>query len=384
MRALTRAPAAAAIVASAFWLLLPSQAAGPRAALASAFVTERGAQLFLDGKPFRFAGANIHYLGRLGWGTSCFTPATGSCVGRYPTHREIDSALRAAARMHLAVVRVMSMTSVGSVNSIEPTLNHFNSAAFEPLDYAIAEARKANIRFEFPLCSDAYFYTGGEHTFTDWEHLTNAHRKYSPSVIARLFTTNRQVIAAFEGYIVHVLDHVNRYTGVAYKNDPTIMAWETVNELEYGNPAWTETIARYVKGIAPNQLIVDGTEYQDSRNPQELHLPDVNIYTDHWYPVNLTMLRRDAAAVTHAGKNYFVGEYDASGVSGGRPLEEILTTIQATPAIAGDAFWQLYGPGMSGGDQYSIVYPGQTRKLRQRVEMLTSHALAMERGDASS
>lgn len=32
-------------------------------------------------------------------------------------------------------------------------------------------------------------------------------------------------------YITNFITHVNSYTGVAYYNDPTIVAWETGNEL---------------------------------------------------------------------------------------------------------------------------------------------------------
>ena len=64
-----------------------------------------------------------------------------------------------------------------------------------------------------------------------------------------------------------LLTHVNQYTGVAYKDDPTIMAWETGNELggwmlNGGAPpaAWTLEIAAYIKSLAPNQLVSDGTD----------------------------------------------------------------------------------------------------------------------------
>jgi len=39
-----------------------------------------------------------------------------------------------------------------------------------------------------------------------------------------------------------LLNHVNTYTCLAYKNDPTIMAWETGNELDPPT-SWTQTIS---------------------------------------------------------------------------------------------------------------------------------------------
>lgn len=64
-----------------------------------------------------------------------------------------------------------------------------------------------------------------------------------------------------------LLNHVNTYTGVALKDDPTIMAWETINEggayfLADGAPpqAWNTAVAQYIKSLAPNHLVLDGTD----------------------------------------------------------------------------------------------------------------------------
>jgi hypothetical protein len=41
------------------------------------------------------------------------------------------------------------------------------------------------------------------------------------------FYTDPRVIGGFKQYIKALLNHVNRYTGVALKEDPAIMGWET-------------------------------------------------------------------------------------------------------------------------------------------------------------
>lgn len=59
-----------------------------------------------------------------------------------------------------------------------------------------------------------------------------------------------------------------------YANDPTIMCWETGNELKGAPASWTSDISGYIKGLAPNQLVMDG-----SYGPQKdaLDLPTVDI-----------------------------------------------------------------------------------------------------------
>ena len=54
------------------------------------FVVRTGDGLTLDGKPFRFGGANVEWLGLVGYG-----PAD-PLGPRYPSHFEIDDALLTA------------------------------------------------------------------------------------------------------------------------------------------------------------------------------------------------------------------------------------------------------------------------------------------------
>ena len=44
-----------------------------------------------------------------------------------------------------------------------------------------------------------------------------------------------------------------------YKDDSTVLAWETGNELYYPTYAWTVDIARYIKDeVGAQQLVMDG------------------------------------------------------------------------------------------------------------------------------
>src|SRR5438477_9807205 len=98
----------------------------------SSFVTRSGTHLLLAGKPYRFGGANIEWLGLAGYGPA--DPAGP----RYPSHFEIDDALTTAKEMGVRVVRSQTMgDSVGCELCLEPLLGQFNQAAFERIDYAL-------------------------------------------------------------------------------------------------------------------------------------------------------------------------------------------------------------------------------------------------------
>src|SRR5438128_11176192 len=114
--------AAFLVAAAVLALSAPAQAA-------DAFVVRSGAKLALAGRPFRFGGANVEWLGLAGYGP--FDP-NGP---HYPSHYEIDDALATAREMGARVVRSQTMgDSVGCDLCIEPALGQFNPRAFEPID----------------------------------------------------------------------------------------------------------------------------------------------------------------------------------------------------------------------------------------------------------
>lgn len=103
----------------------------------------------------------------------------------------------------------------------------------------------------------------------------------------------------FKDYIQKVVTHVNQYTNISYADDPTIFAYETGNELEgpvsrdLAVPvAWVSEIGKLLKSLAPTKLVVDGT-YGVSR--EHLDIPEVDIYSNHGYPVSVTKLKSDLA-----------------------------------------------------------------------------------------
>lgn len=272
------------------------------------FITRSGPDLYETSTKFKFSGANMSWLGLQG-------------DMNYPSKFRIEDSIVTAKEMGTNVIRSFGAQSVGCPKCIEPSLGNFNSDAFQSFDYAIKVAGDNNIRFILPLVDNWHFGKGGKHTFTDWRGL--------PSEDA--FYTDPTVIQDFKDYIAFVLNHVNPYTNLAYKDDPTIMAWETGNELDKSDKtidsAWTENIANYIKSIAPNQLVVDGhsTSVGLNRhlNTTNLAIPSVDIYTGHFYPPNNSFMQTDATLAKQNNKVYFVGEYDWSDQNSIQPAATI-------------------------------------------------------------
>lgn len=321
------------------------------------FVTKHGHELMLDAHQFRFSGANIYWGG---------LDENGRTSLNYPTPFRVKSALATVADMGGTVVRCQTCgISTGNPSSVEPSLGVFNQTALRHIDYFIAEAQRYGIRLDIPLTDNYNFYLGGYHNFTDWLGLSSASNCPS-SACAHIFYTNPQAIAAYEQYISVILNHVNVYTGIPNKDNPTIMSWEIGNELPYGTggatefTTWTNTISTFIKSIASRQLVMDGDEFID---PGDLTLPNVDIQSPHFYPLNISLFNADAASVAAAGQALVVGEYAWNDTSTTSRLAPFLADVQSTPSVSGDIYWAIYPQNDDFGyvehyDGYQLHFPG--------------------------
>ena len=329
------------------------------------FVTRSGSQLMLGGRQFRFAGANVYWLG-----------LDENVDGvDYPTHFRVNDALTAAETMGATVVRSHTLgISVGCEQCVEPSLGVFNTTAFEHIDYAIQAANAHHLRLILPLTDNWAYYHGGRGTFTTWRGIHDADQFYQDDT----------VISDFEQYIYQVLNHVNSYTHRKYKDDPTILAWETGNELR-APLSWVQKISAYIKKIDTHHLVMDGDAMTNEATPDvkdDLSLDTVDMYTGHYYPLNIDKMKQDVEQVQSMHKVFVVGEYDWTNHRGGDPLANFLHEVEQNKAISGDLYWSLFGRDDKGKyvqhhDGYTLHYPGDNADMRTRVNMLSKHARNM-------
>ena len=337
----------------------------PTHAVPDTFVVRSGSQLLLKGKPFRFSGANIYWLG-----------LDENVDGLdYPTRFRVDDALATAQEMGATVVRSHTLgISVGCPLCIEPSPGVFNEVALQHVDYAIVSAKRHGLKLIIPLVDNFHWYHGGKHTFTEWRGITDEQQFY----------TNATVIGDFEHYISHILNRVNSITGIAYKDDPTILGWETGNGLT-APPDWVQMIATYLKSSDPNHLVIDGNSGQSYDTPnftRDLGLNDVDVYTGQYYPLNIAELNTQADQAQKANKVFIAEEYAWNNKGGGDSLARFLTAVETNHAITGDLFWSLFGHNDTFGyvqhnDGYTLHYPGDTTDMQERVTELRNHAYTM-------
>ena len=183
---------------------------------------------------------------------------------------------------------------------------------------------------------------------------------------ARAFYTNRQVIADFQAYVAHVLNHVNRYTGLAYKDDPAILCWETGDELQYCPGEWTAEITAFIKRIDRRHLVMDGKNIGDGFDYYPWKkLADVDIESPHYHT---DLLEPALKIFSREKKVAIIGEFQWNGKV---DLAAYLKQIEDDPRISGDLYWDLMPHADDHGftqhdDNLTLHYPGDTPEMRAR------------------
>ncbi len=367
------------LAAAAVLLTAGANAPAGRAARSSAgaFVTRTGDHLTLAGRPFRFGGANIEWLGVAGYGPA--DPAGP----HFPSHYEVDDAMATAQELGATVVRSQTMgDSVGCAACLEPSLGTFDEVAFEHIDYALASARAHGIKVIATIVGDDALEGGTGCVYLRWRGIAQPNCSL---VNMAPFWTDPAVIGDVEAHIAALLNHVNVYTHVAYKNDSTIFGWDLMNGG--GSPVdWTREIAGFLRGIDSRHLILSG--YGNAG------LRDVGVCVSFVYPhwsMPLSFVKPWIDSCRRAGKPYVVYEYgwDRTNYPTLSGLDRFLDTLRDTPEIAGDAFWALQshsdGHGwmpipadttdpaaalhLETGEWWALYYPGITTLVSTAADM---------------
>jgi mannan endo-1,4-beta-mannosidase len=299
------------------------------------FVTRSGDQLLDGDRSLRFISWNIPNL-------HCIEDSfsfLGASPWRWPDEFEITDALESVRQMGGQVVRpyVITVRRQGSdmgdhVHVLAP--GEFNERAFETLDLLLKIAAEKRVRVIIPLV-DNWKWMGGIEQYAVFRGKQG-----------KEFWSDQQLIEDFQRTIDYIVNRRNTLTGRLYRDDKAILAWETGNELD-STPAWTRTIAAYLKQLDPNHLVIDGRSLHGVPLTS-LDDPNVDVITTHHYPnsgVKIAERVVAAAKLTSKRKPYFVGEV------GFISLDEAQQVFDAVVDhhVCGALYWSLRFHRREGG-----------------------------------
>jgi len=370
------------------------------------FAGVSGTHFTLNDQPFYFAGANNYYL-------------------IYKSEFMINSVLDRALAMGLKVIRAWAFLDRGSLDGSVPDVDppgakegvyfqYWDPARGAPafndgptglhrLDFVVHAAGQRGLKLILPLVNNWQPF-GGIDQYVTWYGLNSHHEFY----------THPKTRDAYKNWALHILNRRNVYSGVLYKDDPTIMAWELANEprcqgsIERLNspgcsPAtligWVQEMSSFLKQNDSKHLIAvgdegffrrsggsdwlrngsQGVDFDAFLRTASIDFGTVHLYADNW--------GKDIAWGTQ-----WIEEHIAAGVEAHKPVlvEEYGWQEQATRDVvfrkwldaldrrdgAGDLIWMLGGLQDDGSlypdfDRYTVYGPAD-------APAVTAHAAVME------
>lgn len=372
------------------------------------FVKRVGANLRMKGQAFRFAGSNNYYL-------------------MYKSQAMVDDVLETASASNFTVMRIWGSLDIGNQdgsNSIQGKadgvyLQYWNGSApayndgedgLKRLDYVIYKAGQQGIKVVIPFVNNWSAF-GGMDQYVRWRG-----GQYHDG-----FYTDPLIRQWYKNWIKHLLNHWNPYTGLQYKNDPTIMTWELGNEPRckgsgnYPTSAgcttatlisWADDVSRYIKSIDDKHLVSVGDEgfycvpgssdWTENCNEgvdtvafirlEKIDVMSFHLYPDHWgkdAAWGTQWIERHIADAKAVGKPVMLGEYGWQEKSTRNVVFKEWTDTFFAQGGHGALYWILSGREDNGAyyadyDGFTVYCPSPVCLMLGNFAQMMNNRTAME------
>ncbi len=231
----------------------------------SGFVTVKDGHFLRNGQPYYYVGTNFWYGAILG--------SEGQGGDRQRLIKELDL----MKQMGIDNLRILvgSDGERGVTTKVEPTLQVqpgvYNDTILAGLDYLLMEMGKRKMVAVLYL-NNAWEWSGGYGFYLQHAGEGKAPRPNEDGYPAYMnfvakYATSEKAHQLFYDYVRFILSRTNRYTGVAYKDDPAIMSWQIGNEprafAKEALPAfekWLAEASALIRSLDENHLISIGSE----------------------------------------------------------------------------------------------------------------------------
>ncbi|KAG6643587.1 mannan endo-1,4-beta-mannosidase 6-like [Carya illinoinensis] len=351
-------------------------------------VGKKGNQFVVNDQPFYLNGFNTYWL--------MVFAADQSTRGK------VTDLFKQASSVGLTVCRTWAFND-GQWRALQKSPAVYDEEVFKGLDFVVSEAKKYKIRLILSFINnwDAY---GGKAQYVKWGQAAGLNVTSGDD-----FFSHPTLRSYYKAHVKTVLNRVNTLTNITYKDDPTIFAWELMNEPRCtsdptGNKLqeWIQEMTAYVKSMDPKHLLEIGLEgfYGPStpdrvqfnpntyaqqvgtdfiRNHQALGVDfaSVHIYADSWISQSISdahlqftkswMEAHIEDAEKNLGMPVVFAEFGVSSKDPGYNLSfrnTLLNTVYKTlldstkkgGSGAGSLLWQLFPEGTENMDDgYAIV-----------------------------
>lgn len=271
------------------------------------FVSIEDGHFVKNGKPYYYVGANFWYGAILG--------SEGQGGNRARLISELDSLCNIGVD-NLRIL-VGADGENGLPSRVQPTLQTapgvYNDTILAGLDFLLAEMGKRDMKAVLYL-NNAWEWSGGYSVYLQW---CGKGRAPIPSIdgwptymdYVKQYMRCPEAQEMFANHVRFIMGRTNRYTNVAYVNDPTIMTWQVGNEPRCFSDDnkeafvdWMQSVTALIKSIDNNHLVSSGSEgkhgcEQDIDIYEEIHADKNMDYLNiHIWPYNWDWTKKDSLA----------------------------------------------------------------------------------------
>jgi len=321
-------------------------------------ITRRGDTLYEGAKPFRFFGIaapNLHQNeGQL----------LPDFSNRWPDEYETRDVFEAMRYLGARATRTFSLSIYDprdpeGKNVYITGRREYNEEALKCLDRVLALAGEYDIRVIIPLVAAQHFQ--------GWRGADEFAALAGKPLQQAAFWTDEDLKADYRHLFYTLANRKNTVSGILYKDDPAILAWQFGNEFDvYPHEnnfdynklreilgLWSSEMAAYMKSVDPKHLVMTAGYHIDSylADPN-IDIVSIHLY-EHWnrlggHSTDLAQLAADEWALCKGKKPLIVDEFGMGGVE---TCEALMDEIRAS-GITGGLIWGIRGHRRDGGWYY--------------------------------
>jgi mannan endo-1,4-beta-mannosidase len=265
------------------------------------FIKVENGRFILDGKSYYFVGTNMWY--------GCYVGSKSAFGDRERLKRELDL----LKENNITNLRVLAASEESEIqNSVTPAIQTtpevYSELLLDGLDFLLSEMRERKM-FAVLYLNNYWEWSGGMSQYNAW---TNGGKIVDPAKdnawmdfmnYSATFYNNETANKYYRNYIKYILNRINNYSGIAYKDDPTIMSWQLANEPRPAPDGdhlknaenfylWVDETAKYIHSLDTNHLVTTGNEgLAGCLQSEEIYLTAhsskyVDYITFHLWPKN--------------------------------------------------------------------------------------------------
>ncbi len=308
------------------------------------FVAVSGGKFILGGRPYYFVGANFWQGMNMG--------VDGPSGNRTQLIEELDR----LKQLGVSNLRVMASSEGPDsehhrmVPALMTAPGVYDPKVLDGLDFLLAEMGKRAMRAVMVL-NNFWYWSGGMAQYVSWHDKTAI--PYPGNYNTYMIYTGRfyycqECQTWYRDHIRTLIEHVNPYTNLKYRDDPTIFSWELANEPRRYPNAWMFETAAFIKSLDANHMVTTGSEGSPPGETQDFAAthssPNIDYATIHIWPQNwgwYNPMNADTYLAAEANARL----YFANRVQDAQRLGKPLVLEEFGLARDWDPLHDIYNPG---------------------------------------